>query len=497
MSQYLLGIDAGNTMVKAVLFTVDGNQVAVSSSPGRTYRPHPGHVERDISELTAGLRHAIAECLNMAGIDAKDICGVGAAGHGNGLYMLDRDGRPLKGIQSIDTRGTTIVDSMNRARQTAHEMSLQKVWAAQTPVLLRWMKEHEPDLLAQAGALLLCKDVIVNYLTGVICTDISDASIAGLIRFPERRYDADLLAIYGIGDLLEKLPPVRETCDIVGHVTEAAARETGLAAGTPVVAGMIDIVASALGSGVSRVGEASVVVGTWSINQIIVDRPKLDDLVFMTTPFGRDRYMVVEASPTSAANLEWFLRTFGVYDDEPGDPAAACSKAVASVTPTTGLPLYHPYLYGSAFDGNARGGFYNLTEWHTRADVLYALFEGVTFGHRHHLDTLRAAGAQVDEAVLSGGGARSEIWPQMFADILGIPITTSHCTETGALGACVAAAVGLELFHSLRAATDAMATRAHHFEPGRFDATVLNARYAAFRNLAETMAPAWAASARS
>lgn len=489
MSEYLLGIDAGNTMIKAVLFSVDGQQVAVSSSPGNTVRPYPGHVERDIAELRVNLCTAISECLNKAGIDPAHIKAIGATGHGNGLYMLDHDEQPLKAIQSIDTRGTELVEAMGAARKQAHEWSLQQVWAAQTPILLKWLKLNDPGLLERCGTFLFCKDVIVHHLTGVISTDISDASIAGLIRFPECRYDTELLDLYDISDMQEFLPPVHDSCEVVGAVTDQASRETGLVAGTPVIAGMIDIVASALGSGVSRVGEASIVGGTWSINQVIVDRAKLDELVFMTTPIGQDRYLVVEASPTSAANLEWFIRELG--GGESSGTAEACSEAVAGVKEVSGLPLYHPYLYGSSYDSNALGGFYNLAGWHTRADLLYSLFEGVTFGHRQHLDTLSAAGAEITHAILSGGAARSEIWPQLFADILKIPITTSECPETGALGACIAAAVGLNLKPSLSEATDVMTISSKFFQPGVYNQELLFDRYQQFLDIFAAMSPSW------
>ncbi|WP_118135614.1 FGGY-family carbohydrate kinase [Oceanicella sp. SM1341] len=493
MTGYLLGIDAGNTMVKAVLFDTEGTQVAVRSCPCRTEQPRPGHVERDIGELTASLTTAIRDCLARSGVDPAQILGIGAAGHGNGLYVLDRAGAPLKGIQSIDTRAAALVEEMGPARARAHALSLQKTWAAQTPVLLAWAQRHDPGLIAQAGHFLLCKDVIVHHLTGVISTDISDAAVAGLIRFPERRYDDELLGLYGIAGLRDRLPPVHETCEVVGHVTPEAAARTGLAAGTPVVAGMIDIVASAVGSGVSRTGEASIVAGTWSINQVVVDRPKLDALVFMTSVLERDRYMVVEASPTSAANLEWFIREFaGMGEGGSAGAAAACSAAVAGVTPSADLPYYHPYLYGSSFDDHAQGGFYRLAGWHTRAELLYALFEGVVFGHRRHLDVLRAAGAEVSSAVLSGGAVRSDIWPQMFADILGMPITTSDCPETGALGACIAAAVGVGLAGGITEAAGAMTAPARAFTPSATHAELLEARYRSFLGLASAMMPVWA-----
>lgn len=491
MSKYVLGVDAGNTVVKAVLFDLEGRQVAVSSSPGTTSRPQSGHAERDIRQLQDGLCRAISTCIIEAGISPNSIMGVGATGHGNGLYVLDKKGEPLKGIQSIDTRGVSIVESMGEKRDQAHEMSLQKVWSAQTPVLMKWLRMHQPEIIENAGAFLFCKDVIVHYLTGTVGTDVTDAAIGGLLRLPQQTYDSELLGLYELEDLLDRLPHVRESMEIAGYLTDEAAKATGLVAGTPVIAGMIDIVASALGSGVSEPGEASIVAGTWSINQIVVTQPRLDELVFMTTPFGRDRYMVVEASPTSTANLEWFLRELG-SDNETAGGAEDCSKLVAGVSPSQDLPVYHPYIYGSSFDGNARGGFYNLGGWHTRADLLYALFEGVTFGHRQHVDNLRHAGADLSKAVLSGGAARSEIWPQLFSDVLSLPITTRDHPETGTLGVSIAVRAALNGEHTMFGPIKDMTSQGQEYSPGHYDKELLESRYEIFNDLVRAMQPNWA-----
>lgn len=207
--------------------------------------------------------------------------------------------------------------------------------------------------------------------------------------------------------------------------------------------------ASAIGSGVVASGDASIVAGTWSINQVVVDRPDYLRPVVMNSIIEKDRYMAIEASATSAANLDWFMREFA--DGRGGQGAARSSEEVASVLPDDRLPLYHPYLYSGRKAGPAKAGFYGLGDWYTRADMLYALFEGVTFAHRAHIDRLRAAGIAFTHATLSGGAARSCVWLQMFADVLNIPIRTAQCQETGALGAALCAGVGVGVWRNLAA----------------------------------------------
>lgn len=492
MSDYLLGIDAGNTMVKAVLFDSDGKEFAVEERTGTTSYPEPGQAERSIDEVRRFTVEAIRGCIAKSGIDPARIRAVGAAGHGNGAYLLDREGNGLLGIQSIDRRAEAIAARLGEKTETIHRWSRQQPWAGQTPLLMRWLAERRPEIMSRTHAVLLCKDVISHFLTGQLSGDYSDAAVAGLVRFPQRRYDGEMLEAYGVGDLEHLLPPLRESCDIVGGVREDVARATGLAVGTPVVAGMIDIVASAVGSGVSATGQASIVAGTWSINQEVVDDPVLDELVFMTSIIEKTRYMAVEASATSAANLEWFIREFGSgIEVGTGTVASACSELVAKVSPSMDLPLFHPFIYGNSSNARARGGFYGIAGWHNKEHLLYALFEGVVFGHRQHVEKLRAAGARFENVVLSGGAARSRIWPQMFSDILGIPIRTSLCTQTGALGAAIAAGVGAGLFSDLGQGVDRMVKTAQSFTPSTHYKAVHDKRYRLFQRLALTMAPVW------
>ncbi|WP_265909660.1 FGGY family carbohydrate kinase [Erwinia billingiae] len=265
MSQ-LLGIDAGNTMIKAVLFDLDGTVRAVASCAGETHQPQPGYAERPVNEVWQGVTAAIKACL--AQMPDAQVIAVGAAGHGNGLYALDQAQQPVIGIQSVDSRAAARVEELEHDGNAAaiYARSLQKVWASSTPVLLSWLKRNRPELYQRIRHVLCAKDVISHFLSGEVSADYSDASGAGLIDHRVRGYSADLLALYDLADALPLFPALHESCEVVGTVTPHAAQLTGLPAGIPVVAGIFDVVASAVGSGVVSPGEASIVAGTWSIN---------------------------------------------------------------------------------------------------------------------------------------------------------------------------------------------------------------------------------------
>lgn len=493
MGNYLLGLDAGNTVIKAVLFDRSGRELAYAAAEGHSRMPRPGHVERELGELWSNATAVIRACIEKSGIAAHQIAAIGCAGHGNGLYALDRAGEPLAGIQSLDTRASGLADELQETGRgdITYSISKQRPWPSQTPTLLAWLKRHDAVLFGRIGTVLLCKDFITNRLTGERVSDVSDMMGCGLVNVAERRYDRRIMDAYGLGDCMDFLPRLVESDAVAGRVTPEAARLTGLAEGTPVVGGLFDVIASAIGSGVTRTGAASIIAGTWSINQVIVDRPELDAPIFMSSSFDRTRYMAMENSATSAANLEWMVREF--FADGEGDisPFDLCCDLAASVEPSLAAPFYLPFLYGAQTDGNARAGFYGVAGWHGKAHLMRAVLEGVAFGHRWHIERLRAANARFDEAVLSGGGSRSKVWPQIFADVLGVPVSIARSRETGALGAAIAAGTGVGLFADYEAGAASMVAIERHYRPDPSLSDLYEARYRVYRDISEAMTPIW------
>ena len=446
--------------------TWKGGKSPAAPSTDESTTPEPGHVERDLEELWRNASEAIRRCISDSAVDPTQIAATGCAGHGNGLYLLDRDDRPLIGIQSLDTRAAALAEELaTESGDHFHATCLQEPWPSQTPVLLCWMRRHRPALLDQAGTLLMCKDYITFKLTGRKVSDISDMSGCGLLRMPECRYDDDLLALYGLQGLHHLLPSLIDPVEVAGTVTAASAAQTGLAEGTPVVGGYFDVVASALGSGVVASGAASIIAGTWSINQFVSSEPVVDRALLMVSAFGPDRYMNIDSSATSASHLEWYVREFVERGGHHDDPFGFCHQRLADIDPRLDDPYFHPFLYGSTLGAWYRAGFNGLASWHGEGHLLRSLFEGVVFEHRRHIEVLREAGATLDEATLSGGGARSQLWPQMFADCLGVPIRVADAEETGALGAALGAGIGVGLFDDYEDAVSCMTRIRRRFEP--------------------------------
>lgn len=490
--KYLLGLDAGNTVIKAVLFDLEGRQIAMHALDGQSATPEPGYVERDLNELWANAQEAIQGCIAQAGIAAEQIAGIGCAGHGNGLYLLDRNSEPLLGIQSLDTRAADLAAELTAVSGDAlHTLCLQKPWPAQTPTLLAWIRRNRPDVYAQAGTVLLCKDFITYKLTGELVSDLSDMSGCGLTKMPDCNYDDELLNLYGLADAHAMLPRLIDPASIAGVITMDAAQATDLVPGTPVIGGYFDVVSSALGSGVVASGEASIIAGTWGINQVFSDTPVENDSVFMVAGFGPGRFVNIESSATSAANLEWYVREFVKRIQHGDDPFDYCNDRLGEISPRADDPFFHPYLYGSGQGAEFRAGFYGLAGWHGEGHMLRALFEGVVFEHRRHIEVLQGAGARFDGAVLSGGGSRSPHWPQMFADCLGVQIAVAEARETGALGAAIGAAIATKLVSGYEDGLERMTRTRQVFEPDTNMKSHYDVRFETFQEITQAMKSVW------
>jgi len=492
-SPLLLGLDAGNTVVKAVLFDGAGNEIAQSRQTCASTHPKPGQVERNMAELWSAACGVIRECLAKANAKPGAIAAIGCAGHGNGLYLLDRAGAPLLAIQSLDNRAASVAEALsaNGNGRDLHAVCLQKPWPAQTATLLAWLRAYAPEVYSRAGTAFMCKDFITFRLTGRRVADISDLSAAGLVRMPLCAYDDELLRLYGLADAQNLLPDIVKPTEIVGHVTADAAAMTGLRQGTPVVGGLFDVVSSALGSGAVEEGQGSIIIGTWSINQLISNRAIADPNVFMVSAFADDRFVSIESSATSAANLEWYACELVKGVDRDEDVFGECNRRASKIRPARDDPFFHPFLYGSLQGASFRAGFNGIAGWHNEGHLLRALFEGVTFEHRRHIDVLRKSGLKFVSAKLAGGGARSSLWRQMFADMLAIPISVAKCDETGALGAAIAAGVGVGIFANFADGVRATVHKGVEHTPDPSMAAHYADRYDVYLQLIEAMKPIW------
>lgn len=486
-----LCVDCGLTATKAAVFDAAGVQLAEAS--GRTpVRAHGDASEIDMEaqwQLAAGL---VAEALARARALPGDraIVGVGVSGHGGGLYPVDARGRPVRpALTSMDGRAGAVVEAWAREGRSRYAVTRHHPWAGQSLPQLRWLREQAPGEYERVRWALGAKDWIVFRLTGEASADRTDASNDGLVDLATGAYDAEGLALLGVPEALGKLPPVHESAAIVGRVGEAAAAATGLAPGTPVVAGMCDVVSCAVGSGALDDRSWSLIAGTWNVNSAF-DARLLPVPPSVKTSLGPDagRLAYVESSATSAGNLEWFLAALeALVGEAPGGRAALYERigaGVEGVAPGADGVVFLPFIHRAHLAPGVDAAFAGLRAEHGAHHLLRALFEGVAYAHRAHLELLAQGGLERTRAVLSGGAAASPAWCRIFADVLDRPVETSDAAQAGARGIALAIAVGVGRHASYAEAAAAMVRPGRRYAPDPARAAAQRAGYARFRDVA-------------
>ncbi|HIJ70184.1 MAG TPA: carbohydrate kinase [Planctomycetes bacterium] len=500
MDKYLLGIDNGSTVSKAAIFTTTGREIAAAARKVNLVEPRPGLSERDMNETWNSTAEAIRQVLAESGIDPGRIAGIACTGHGNGIYLVDVHGKPVRNaINSTDSRAQSYVDKWlaDGVSEKVLPKTAQSIWPAQPNALLSWLRDNEPDTIEKARWVLMCKDFIRYRLCGQINAELTDMSGTSLMNVVTAEYDDQVLELFGISEMKGLLPPIIKTADIAGTVTAEAAAQTNLKQGTPVAGGMFDIDACGLASGIIDERQMSLVAGTWGNNQYIAAEPLIDRELFMTSCYSIGGwYLMLEGSPTSASNLEWFVTEFLGSQRAAAQKAGKsvyelCNRMVESVSAKEAAITFLPFLYGSNAGAGAKSCIIGLEGFHTRAHVLRAIYEGIVFAHNTHLQRLLKFRDPPEVIRFTGGAARSEVWVQMFADCFQIPVEIPAGTELGALGAAIAAAVAVGLYSSYEEAVGAMTRIESRREPNRAQKEIYTEKYERYKKVILALEPVW------
>ena len=493
--RYFLGVDLGGTVVKASLFDEAGREIASAGRRTPLITDEPGQAERDIPETRRLAYEAISETLRNAAVDPGKIAAVSPTGHGKGVYTLRRDRSPGIGIVSTDTRSGSIGSEMMAEPdydEVFYAKTFQPLWPGHTVAILAWLKRNRREEYDAIGSIQLAKDLIRFFLTDTIQVEMTDISGTGFWDNTADTVDQAILDRLEIPEIAEAIPPVIHSHDIAGYVTADAARRTGLTEGTPVVGGLFDVNACTLATGVEHANQLTGVVGTWSISAFVTPdfsrASEHADRYVIQAHSMPNMYLVHEASPTSAGNLEWF--TANLLPEIPEEQRFAyCNEAVAT-TPQTSVTFF-PYLFGSDIGADASGTFLGLRPGTTREEIIRAVYEGVVFQHVRHMNRLLAVTDRPEEIRFAGGATRSGVWMQMFADALGIPVTVSKAEELGALGAAICAAVGVGAYASYHDAIVAMTGVRETYQPDPTAGAALREKQRRFEELVTAMAPVW------
>src|SRR6185369_1527566 len=453
---------------KAVLIDETGTVVGVGSSEYGYEIPEPLWSEQDPELWWTATCAAIQSVLATTGVAAESVAAVGLAGQMHGLVLLDDADAVLRpAILWNDQRTAAECDAIRAAvgRERLIAITGNDALTGFTAPKLVWVRDHEPDVWRRVAHLLLPKDFVRLRLTGEHALDKADG--AGTILFDLSARDWSPIVLGALGIDPAWMPPTFEGPEPTGSLTGAAAAETGLRPGTPVVAGGGDQAANAVGTGVVSPGTVALSLGTSGVIFAATDRPIFE-------PAGRvhafchavpDRWHLMSVMLSAAGSLRWFREALA-----PDLSFADLVQAAGEVPAGSDGLLFLPYLTGERSphpDPLARGAFVGLTVRHDRRHLTRAVLEGVAFGLRDGLDLMIAAGMPAPgEIRVSGGGTSSALWRQILADVLDAEIATVNTTEGAAFGAALLGAVGAGWFSTVDTACAALVSATRVAVPG-------------------------------
>ena len=485
---YWLGIDVGTGGTRALLVDERGKVRHSFTSPHEDMRmEQPLWAEQRPENWWDAAQKAIRGVLAAAKASGNDVRGIGLTGQMHGLVLLDERDQVIRpALIWCDQRSQRQVDAINESvgREKVLACIANPVLTGFTLPKLLWVRDNEPAQFQRVRKVLLPKDYLGFQLTGEYASDVSDASGTALFDVVRRQWSGELVDKLGLNKNI--LPKVYESQEITGKVSSEAAASTGLSEGTPVVGGAGDQAASAVGNGIVEPGLVSCTIGTSGVVFAHIASPAYD-------PAGRvhtfchavpGAWHVMGVTQGAGLSLQWFRRNLA-----PGaDYDALTAEAATAPAGSQGL-YWLPYLMGERtphLDATVRGGWIGLTAKHTRADLIRSLLEGVAYSQKDGLDIIEGMGARVESVRLSGGGARSPFWRQMFADVFARRVTMLETEEGSAYGAALLALVGTGKYASVLEVCKAAVHETDSLTPRSENA----AAYAAGHSIYQSLYPA-------
>ncbi len=490
---YWLGLDIGTGGSRALLVGSDGSvRHSYTASHEEMQMLRPLWAEQHPDDWWRASQLAIQGVLEAAGIDGTSVAGVGLSGQMHGLVLLDEAHTVIRpALIWCDQRSQAQVDFINSklGAENVLRSTANPVLTGFTLPKLLWVRDYEPAKFESVRKVLLPKDYVRFKLTGEFATDVSDASGTALFDVAHRRWSQEM--VRGLGLDPSFLPKAYESSEVTGTISKPASEATGLALGTPVVGGAGDQAASAIGNGIVKPGTVSCTLGTSGVVFAYLEKPAYD-------PAGRvhtfchaipGAWHVMGVTQGAGLSFQWFRNRLA--PDASYDQLTAA--AALSAPGADGL-FWLPYLMGERtphLDANARGAWIGLTAKHQREDLTRAILEGVCYSQRDGLEIVASLGAHPSLVRLSGGGAKSEFWHQLFADIFDTPVATLESQEGSAYGAALLAMVGTGEYATAVEVCQAAIKEVSVKQPVREAAGFYRKRYEIYRSLYPALRPAF------
>lgn len=441
--RYVLGIDVGTTALKAVVLERERGIVAQAERPHELLSPYPGWAEEDPERWWTTTVETIRQLLTI--VPADEIGAIGVSGMVPAMVMLDTSGKPIRpSIQQNDARTIVEVGELRAdvdlgefltiTGGTPNQQNIDTKW--------RWLKRHEPGVIERTAHLCGSYDFIVYRLTGQFSLEENWAAESGLYDVQHHHWYEPYLEHAAIDATI--LPPVRQPIHIVAGISTEVAAQTGLQAGTPVVAGSADHVAAALAAGLTQSGDILLKFGGAGDILYCDERPDPDPHFYFDYHDIPGLTLINGCMAASGSLVKWFAHELGG-----GMSPAALDAEAEKIPPGAGGIIALPYFLGEKtpiFDPAARGVFAGVMLHHTRAHLYRAILESVCYGFEHHLTLLQEAGRPIRRVVAADGGSRSKLWMQIAADVVDQQVQVVAGEAASALGSAYVAAMGVGMF---------------------------------------------------
>ena len=458
-----IGVDLGTSAVKLLLMDGTGTIRKIVSREYPLSFPHPGWSEQDPEDwLTAavdGIRELTADC------DASQVAGIGCGGQMHGLVALDKDDKVLRpAILWNDGRTAEETEWLNTevGREKLSAYTANIAFAGFTAPKLLWMQKHEPELFARIDKVMLPKDYLNYMLTGVHCTDVSDASGMLLFDVEHKCWSREMLEICGLRE--SQMARVFESYEVVGTLKPDVAERLGLPVTVKVCAGAGDNAAAAVGTGTVGDGQCNISLGTSGTIFISSGKFGVDPNNALHAFAHADGNFHLMGCMLSAASCnKWWAEDILGKRDFAGEQAPITDDKLGG-----NHVFFLPYLMGERSpinDTNARGTFIGLTMDNTRADMTQAVLEGVAFAIRDCLEVAKSLGISIPRSKMCGGGAKSPLWRKIFANVLGIDIDIPAAEEGPGYGGAMLAAVACGEYASVAEAAEKLVKIAETVRP--------------------------------
>lgn len=453
MSVYL-GIDVGTSGTKTLVMHQDGRILASATETYPLSNPKPGWSEQSPEDWWQASVRSVRRVIRAAKLKAGDIGGIGLSGQMHGSVFLNKSGKVIRPALLWNDQRTAAecaeIEASAGGRDKLIQMVANPALTGFTAPKILWLRNREPKNFAKTVKVLLPKDYIRYRLTGEFATEVSDASGTLLLDVVNRRWSSALLEKLQLDASL--LPTVYESEEVSGRVSESVAQQIGLRPGTPVVGGGGDQAASAIGNGIVDRGVVSATMGTSGVVFAHSDEVQVDDAGRLHTfcHAVRGKWHVMGCVLSAGGSLQWFRNQLcdaeiAAAKKRKVDPYELIVESAASAPAGSEGLFFLPYLTGERTphaDPNARGCWIGLSLRHGKSHMARSVMEGATYAMRDTLEIIRAMKIPVEQIRLSGGGARSQFWRQMQADIYGQPVCTINAEEGPAYGVALLAAAG-------------------------------------------------------